>query len=58
MPPRDYKVTKVVGKHSATTIFARPFELRLGSVVNFMVTRTDASAIGTVVSVLIEIDLK
>ena len=38
VPHRNYKVTKPVGEHLATTIFARRFEVELGSVINFMAT--------------------
>ena len=58
LPHRDYKVTKPVGEHSAGTIFATPFEVGLGSVINFMVTRTDTLAVATVVSALFELDLE
>ena len=58
LPHRDYKVAKPVGEHSEVTIFARPFELELGSVINFMATRTDLLVVGTVVSALIELDLE
>ena len=58
LPHRDYKIAKPVREHSAVTIFARPFELGLGSVINFMATQTDTSAVATVVSALIELDLE
>ena len=58
VPHCNYKVTKPAGEHSAVTIFTRPFEVRIGSVINFMATRTDTSTVGTVVSALIEIDLE
>ena len=55
-PQRDYKVSKLEGEYSAATIFGRPLEVGIGSVLNFMPTQTDTGAVTTVVSLLVELD--
>ena len=52
---RDYKVAKPEGKPSAVTIFRQPLDVRVGSIINFMSTRTDAEAVAVVVSLLFEL---